>query len=152
MSIIEMIPDQLYASGRIRQKDWAYIDRHIDAIINLRLIPDQPPFSHHPILLIWAPLMMWPAPSLQWLVQLMNQMNTLIDSGYRVLAHCHLGMHRLGFVLTAYYMQRFKLTCSEALAAVRTKKRNVDPPVYFLELLREYEKYLGIQSHKKKND
>lgn len=145
MSIIEMIPRQLYASGRIAHRDWSYIYRHIDVIINLRLVPDQPPVPQHPILLVWAPLLMWPAPSLQWLIQLMDQMNTWINTGYRVLAHCHLGMHRLGFVLTAYYMQRYKLTRKEALAAVRAKKSNVDPPFYFLQLLDEYEDYLGIK-------
>jgi protein-tyrosine phosphatase len=68
--------------------------------------------------------------------------NDLIRSGHTVLLHDTLGIQRLGFVITAFYMQHFRLSRDQALAAVRERKPDLDPPDNYMNLLSQFEAYL----------
>ncbi|MFC3883138.1 dual specificity protein phosphatase family protein [Bacillus songklensis] len=142
MSFVEMIPGRLYIGGRIRSSDWGFIQRHITAIINIRITPDRPPFDFSHRTMIWAPLTVLHPPELQWIIAMTKLMNSLMDPGHTILLHDTLGIHRLGFVITAFYMQRFGLSRDQALAAVRSRKSDIDPPDNYLKLLSQFEAYL----------
>ncbi|UZJ79617.1 dual specificity protein phosphatase family protein [Fictibacillus sp. KU28468] len=140
--MVEMIPGKLYIGGLIRSEDWGFIQQNITAIINLRTTPDDPPFDFSGRVMIWAPLTVYYAPDIPWVVKMMNQMNQLLDSGYRILVHDTAGYQRLGFFITAFFMQRFNLEHDQALAMVRQRKPDLDPPPNYMELLKTYGVYL----------
>lgn len=139
-----MIPGRMYVGGRITSDDWSFIKSNITAIINLRTTPDRPPFDFSQRVMIWAPITIWVAPSVQWVDNLMKQINVLFDQGHRILIHDTLGIQRLGFVITAFYMQRFRLNREQALQLVRQKKPDINPTPNYMELLTIYEKFLGV--------
>ncbi|MFC4803214.1 dual specificity protein phosphatase family protein [Neobacillus sp. GCM10023253] len=145
MNHIEMIPGRLYAGGSISSDDWNFVKRKISAIVNLRITPDQPEFDFSRRVMIWSPIFLWVKPSVEWLDNLMKQINKLVDRGHRVLIHCRFGIHRTGFILTAFYMYRYRLDREQALRKVRRKKPDVAPPPIYMEVLSKYEKFLGIK-------
>jgi protein tyrosine phosphatase (PTP) superfamily phosphohydrolase (DUF442 family) len=142
MSMVEMIHERLYVGGKISNNDWRFIQKNITAIINLRTKPDTPPLDFGNRVMIWVPLSIWEAPNLQWVINVMRRINVLFDSGHRILIHCKLGMHRSGFVVTAFYMQRFGMSRDEALKFARQRKPDLDPPPNYMLLLSQYEDYL----------
>ncbi|MCF6800473.1 dual specificity protein phosphatase family protein [Bacillus sp. ET1] len=143
MSMVEMMPGQLYIGGKILNADLEFIYKHITAIINLRIKPDYLPFDFtHNRIMIWTPLTVSSTPGLKWTIEMTELINNLIDSGYTVLIHDTIGIQRLGFVITAFYMQRFNLNRDQALSVVRQKKPNIDPPNNYMDLLSEFETYL----------
>jgi protein-tyrosine phosphatase len=142
MSFVEMIPGRLYIGGRITSQDWGFIHGNISAIVNLRTKPDRPPFDFSNRMMIWVPLIIQVAPSLEWVDNLMNRLNHLMDQGHRILIHDTLGIQRLGFVITAFYMQRFHLSRDQALYLVRQKKSDIQPTDNYMELLTQYERFL----------
>ncbi|AXN40715.1 hypothetical protein DTO10_21610 [Peribacillus butanolivorans] len=64
--------------------------------------------------------------------------------GYRILIHDTLGKQRLGFIITAFYMQKYRLNREEALYLVKQKKPDIKPTENYLQLLTQYEKYLNL--------
>jgi len=144
LRFIEVIPGRLYIGGRISSEDWSIIQRNITAIINLRTKPDQPPFDFSERIMIWVPITIQVAPSIQWVDNLMKQLNILFDQGHRILIHDTLGIQRLGFVITAFFMQRFRINREQALHMVRQKKPDIQPTTNYMELLTKYEKFLNV--------
>jgi len=137
-----MISGRLYIGGQIRKFDWNFIYSHISAIINLQIKQDQPPFDFSHRIMIWAPLTLSSTPSLQWTMDMTNLISNLIDSGYSVLLHDTAGIQRLGFVITAFYMQRFSLGRDQALSVIRQRKPDINPPENYMNLLAQFEVYL----------
>ena len=140
--MVEMIPGRLYIGGRIRNFDCNFIYSHISAIINLQIQQDQPPFDFSHRIMIWAPLTLSSPPSLQWTIDMTKLINNLIDSGYSVLLHDTAGIQRLGFVITAFYMQRFSLGRDQALSVIRQRKPDINPPENYMNLLAQFEAYI----------
>jgi len=139
-----MIPGRLYIGGRISSDDWGFVQRNISAIVNLRTKPDRPPFDFSRRIMIWVPITIWVAPSLEWVDNLMKQLNQLFDQGHQILIHDTLGIQRLGFVITAFYMQKYRLNREEALYIVKQKKPDIKPTENYMEMLTQYEKYLNL--------
>ncbi|MBT2694062.1 dual specificity protein phosphatase family protein [Bacillus sp. ISL-55] len=144
MSFTEMIPGRMYVGGRISSRDWPFVYHHITSIVNLRTKPDRPPFDFSQRMMIWAPLTIKVAPSIDWIERLMGQINDLVVNRHRILIHDTFGYQRLGFVIAAYYMQRFQLNRNQALYAVRKKKPDIQPTPNYMEVLTEYERHLGL--------
>jgi protein-tyrosine phosphatase len=142
MSFVEMIPKRLYIGGKILFDDWDFIKNNITAIVNLRTKPDQPPFDFSGRIMIWAPLNVKVAPTLEWVIRLMKRLNRLMESGHSILIHDTIGKERLGFVITAFYMQKYRLLRDQALYTVRQKKSDIKPPAHYMRLLLQYENYL----------
>ncbi len=92
--------------------------------------------------MIWAPLTLSAPPGLSWTIKMTKQINDLINSGHSVLMHDTLGIQRLGFVITAFYMQRYCLSRDQAIAWVRQKKPDIDPPANYMVLLSKFENYV----------
>ncbi|MED3690756.1 dual specificity protein phosphatase family protein [Peribacillus butanolivorans] len=118
--------------------------REISVIVNLRKKPDRPPFDFLRRIMIWVPITIWVTPSLELVDNLIKQLNQLFDQGYRILIHDTLGIHRLGFIITAFYMQKYRLNREEALYLVKQKKPDIKPTENYLQLLTQYEKYLNL--------
>lgn len=146
MAFVEMIPSRIYVGGRISSSDWKFIEKNITAIVNLRTKPDNPPFDFSSRVMIWSPITIWVAPSIEWVDNLMKSINLLYDQGHHILIHDTFGIQRLGFVITAFYMQRFRLTKDQALYTVRLKKSDIEPTENYMELLSRYETFLNIRS------
>ncbi|WP_054949727.1 dual specificity protein phosphatase family protein [Numidum massiliense] len=143
MRIVEMIPHALYAGGKIDDdKSWAFILEHMDVILNVRTAQDHPPRAIPGKLFLWAPLLDKQAPHVQWVVTLMQTMNTFFDMGYVMHVHETGGINRLGFILAAFYMQRFGWNREQALAVARAKKPDLQPKPPYMELLSQYKAYL----------
>lgn len=142
MSFVEMIPERLFIGGRISSADWDFIQNNITAIVNLRTKPDRLPFDFSGRIMIWAPLNVRVAPTQEWVVRLMKQLNRLMELGHRILIHDTIGKERLGFVITAFYMQKYGLLRDQALFTVRQMKSDIKPPADYMRLLLQYEKYL----------
>ncbi|WP_368298360.1 dual specificity protein phosphatase family protein [Cytobacillus firmus] len=143
MNFVEMVPKRLYIGGKISSSDWDFVQNNITAIVNLRTKPDQPPFDFSGRVMIWAPLNVRVAPTLEWVLRLMKQVNHLFEVNHRILIHDTIGKERLGFVITAFYMQRYRLKRDQALRKVRQLKSDIKPPADYMKLLLQYETYLG---------
>lgn len=143
MRIVEIIPDHLYGGGMIiGLESWRFMEENVDVILNLRQEQDHPPFDFTNRLMIWAPIADEEAPDLRWVITVTNIMNVLLDTGHTLYVHDTSGINRLGFILTAFYMQRFGLTRDLALFEIRKKKPDVRPREWYMNLLSEYEEYL----------
>ncbi|WCK56580.1 dual specificity protein phosphatase [Aneurinibacillus sp. Ricciae_BoGa-3] len=142
MSMVEMIPQRLYVGGKISDQDWEFIQENITAIVNLRTKPDNPPFPFQNRVMLWLPLTVSQTPNLEWLIAVMHQISTLFNSGHSMLIHCRLGMHRSGFIVTAFYMERYGLGRYEALELAKQRKPDLNPPPNYMGLLARYEAFL----------
>lgn len=143
MSIVEIIPGRLYAGGRLDEAGWMFVAQHVNAVLNLRPEPDTPPFDFSGRLLIWAPIPDKAPPDLSWVFGVTGLMNALLDAGHALYVHDTAGINRLGFVLTAFYMQRFCLSASAALAMLRRKKPDLRPNPLYWALLSMFEPYVA---------
>lgn len=147
MRIVEIIPNCLYAGGKLNEKGWRFIAKHVKLVIDIREEPDMPPFDPaNRLLVFWAPLQDKVAPGIEWIFPVMGMMNALVCSGNVVFVHDTVGINRLGFILTAYYMQRFGLSRDRTLALLRTRKPDLDPNPDYMMLLGQYERYLRAAS------
>jgi hypothetical protein len=81
-----------------------------------------------------------PAPSLDWLRQQVEFVDTQRRAGLPTYIHCHAGISRGGMVTVAYEMSKNGWTRDEALAFVRTSRPDVRPNPAFMNLLLEWEK------------
>jgi len=142
MTLVEMIPGRVYIGGQLKPGDWLFIQHNINVVVNLRTKPNHPPFDFTKRFMIWSPITIREAPSIQWVDQLMKQINIFFNQGYRIVIHDTLGIQRLGFVIAAFYMQRFQLTSIQALTMVRQKKADLKPTDNYMDLLGRYEKFL----------
>ncbi|WP_235860388.1 dual specificity protein phosphatase family protein [Rossellomorea aquimaris] len=144
----EMIRGRLYINGKLSAEDWAFVEKHIAAIVNLRTKPDVPPFNFSHRFMIWTPVTIQKEPDIRWVDTLMAQVNHLFDGGYPILIHDTIGVQRLGFVIAAFYMYRFRLSSKDALASVRQKKGDLEPTPNYLKLLDDYQLHLGIRDQR----
>lgn len=143
MNFVEMIPNQLYIGGEIRESDLEFIYNNVTTIINLRTKPDQLPIHFNNISMIWTPLTISSTPGIEWTKEMTKLINNLIDSKHIVLLHDTVGIQRLGFVITAFYMQRFKLSRDQALSFVRQRKPDINPPENYMNLLSDFERHIS---------
>ncbi|MBP1935171.1 dual specificity protein phosphatase family protein [Paenibacillus sediminis] len=140
--IVEIIPDRLYAGGVLDLAGWSFIRKKADVVFNVIPIPDTPPFDPAGRMFIWLPLIDKVAPSLTWTIHAVKIMNELMTSGLVMYVHDKVGINRLGFILTAYFMFNYHLERDEALTYLRQKKPNLRPNAKYMQLLAEYEAYL----------
>ena len=83
-----------------------------------------------------------PAPSLSWLRDQVQFIDTQRKAGRPVFVHCDAGVSRSGLVSAAYFMWRDHLTREQALAFLRQRRPIVRPNRAFMELLGEWEREL----------
>ncbi len=83
-----------------------------------------------------------PAPSLEWLRQMVEFIDAQRQSGRVIYVHCRNGVSRSGMVITAYLMFKHHWSRDEALAFVRTKRAIVRPNPAFMDRLAEWEREL----------
>lgn len=143
MRFVEMIPKQLYIGGKIKASDLNFIYNNVTAIINLRTIPDQLPYQFNHLTMIWTPLTISSTPGIEWTIEMTQLIKKLIESEHTILLHDTIGIQRLGFVITAFYMKYFNLSRDQALWFIREKKPDIDPPPNYMHLLSEFEGYLS---------
>jgi hypothetical protein len=80
-----------------------------------------------------------PAPSLEWLREMVNFVDEQRRTGKTVYVHCAAGVSRSGMVVVAYEMQKHGWTRDEALAFVGERRPCTNPNPAFRELLLEWE-------------
>lgn len=147
MPIVEFLPGRLYGGGHLDEKGWQFVrHRGINAIINVSDKREKPPANLGNRLIVNKLLDNDDPPKLPWVPETMGLMNQLLGSGHVLYVHDTAGHNRLGFLLTAYYMQRFGLSRDEALRALRQKKADLKPNKKYIALLGDYEAYL--RSHR----
>jgi Dual specificity phosphatase, catalytic domain len=83
-----------------------------------------------------------PAPSLDWLREMVGFVETHRGEGRTTFVHCRQGVSRSGMVVTAYLMKKHGWTRDEAIDFIRTRRPQVRPNPAFMELLKEWEKEL----------
>jgi protein-tyrosine phosphatase len=142
MNIVSIIPNQLYAGGKLDSTGWAFVAQYIDAVLNVRTYQDKPPFDFTGRKLLWTPILDKVPPNLNWVISLVKLMNVLLDTGHVMYVHDTAGINRLGFILTAYYMQRYGYNRDTALYILRHKKPDLNPNPGYMALLSIYEDYL----------
>jgi protein-tyrosine phosphatase len=147
MMITTIIPNRLYAGGKLDREGWEFVARHIHAVINLRMEPDHPPFDFIGRKLLWTPLLDKHPPDLNWVITVTHLMNVLLYKGDVIYVHDTAGINRLGFILTAFYMQRHGYSRDTALAVLRQAKPNLNPNPGYMALLACFEKYLHKSAH-----
>ena len=87
-----------------------------------------------------------PAPSLNWLKQMVSIVDAKRQSGETIYVHCRAGISRSGMVVTAYCMFEHHWTRDRALEFVRSKRPKTNPNPAFMKLLSEWELHLQKQS------
>lgn len=83
-----------------------------------------------------------PAPSLEWLVEQVTWVESVIDAGKNTYIHCRGGVSRSGLVAVAYIMKSRGVGREVALTVVRDARPQVAPRPAFWSLLAQYEKTL----------
>jgi hypothetical protein len=83
-----------------------------------------------------------PAPSLNWLREQVEFVESARAANRVVYIHCFAGISRGGMVTTAYLMKREKWTRDQALEYIRSRRPGVRPNPAFMELLLEWERTL----------
>jgi hypothetical protein len=83
-----------------------------------------------------------PAPTLQWLREQVEFIETQRTAGRPVFVHCMQGISRGGMVTAAYLMRREGWSRDEALAFLRSRRPGVRPNPAFMQLLLEWERSL----------
>src|SRR5262249_2337636 len=126
------IEDQLYLGGHVPKPP-----RRTRAVLNLCELEDPYQVEIHR----WEPIPdAAPAPTLDWLRQMVEFIESQQKAGHTTYVHCFGGISRGGMVVTAYLMAKHGWTRDEALAFVRSKRPQVRPNPAFMELLLEWEK------------
>lgn len=143
MEIHEFLP-RLYGGGRLDldPRCWSFIRSHIDVVVNLRTIPDSPPFDFTGRRLLWMPIRDKRAPDLSWTRDMILLLDHWLDAGHSIYVHDTRGINRLGFMVTAMLMKRCGLPLNRALDQARRIKSNLLPKPWYMELLRQLETHL----------
>lgn len=79
------------------------------------------------------------APSIAWLQEQVEFIETQRGAGRTTFVHCFQGVSRSGLVVTAYLMRKHSWTRDEAIAKIREKRPQLRPNPAFMELLSEWE-------------
>ena len=87
-----------------------------------------------------------PAPSIDWLREVVEFVDARRQEGRTTYVHCQNGVSRSGMVVTAYLMHRHGWSRDEALAFVRSKRPGVRPHQAFMERLAEWEQVLKAKA------
>lgn len=137
MEIHEFLPG-LYGGGRLDldPRCWSFIHSHIDVVVNLRTVPDSPPFDFTGRRLLWAPIRDKQAPDLSWTRDMVLLMDRWLDAGHSIYVHDTGGINRLGFMVTAIMMKRCRLPLNRALEQARRIKPDLHPKPGYMDLLR----------------
>jgi protein-tyrosine phosphatase len=143
MIIVPVIPNRLYAGGKLDQQGWRFIAQNINTVINLRTEQDHPPFFFIGRLMLWTPILDAVPPNLHWVITVTNLMNGLLDTGNKIYVHDTAGINRLGFILTAFFMRRFGYSRHTALTLLRQIKPDLNPNPRYMALLASFEQYLN---------
>lgn len=131
------IDDDLYQGGLVSSPPW-----RTDAVLNLCEQSD----SYTRETYAWEPIPdAAPAPSLAWLRERVDWIDTQHQSGKRVYVHCYAGVSRSGMVVVAYLMKKHRWSRDETLEYVRSRRPITRPNPAFMELLLEWEKVVLSQ-------
>jgi hypothetical protein len=87
-----------------------------------------------------------PAPSLDWLADAVEFLDSQRRAGRTTFVHCRNGVSRSGMVVTAYVMFKHNWPRDRALAFVRSKRPQTRPNPAFMERLAEWERFLQERS------
>lgn len=91
----------------------------------------------------WAPIRdAEPVPSLEWLREQVQFIETERATGRVVYVHCQNGVSRSGMVVVAYYMARNSWSRDEAMEFVKSRRPGLRPNPAFMRLLSEWEQSL----------
>jgi hypothetical protein len=129
-----LIEDRLYLGAAVDRPP-----RGTQAVLNLCERADTYQAEDH----VWEPIAdAEPAPTLDWLRQRVDYVDSRLHAGKTVYVHCRAGVSRSGMVVTAYVMFARGWTRDEALAFVRSRRPIVRPNPAFMQLLEEWEQAL----------
>jgi hypothetical protein len=90
----------------------------------------------------WLPLQSGSVPTIPWLQDRVQFIDTQRLAGRTVFVHCDAGIDRSGMVVVAYFMWRDRRSRDEALEFVQRKRPIVRPNPVFMQLLRQWESVL----------
>ena len=109
----------------------------VEAVLNLCEFEDSYRCDIH----VWDPIRdAAPAPSIDWLKQKVEFIESQRGAGRTVYVHCFQGASRSGMVVVAYLMQKNGWTRDDAMAFVKSKRSQLRPNPAFMELLNEWER------------
>jgi hypothetical protein len=128
------IEDGLYVGGYVREPPPG-----VTAVLNLCETEDRYRARIHR----WEPIHdAAPAPSIDWLREQVQFIDTQRRAGKTMYVHCHAGISRGAMVTAAYLMWRNDWTREEALSYIRKQRPAVRPNPAFMVLLQEWEQAL----------
>ena len=126
------IEDGLYQGGSVDAPP-----RRTRAVLNLCEAADTYTSEVH----VWEPIRdAEPAPSLEWLRQQVEWIDTHRQAGKVVFVHCRNGVSRSGMVVVAYLMFKNRWSRDSALEFVRARRPIARPNPAFMERLTEWER------------
>jgi protein-tyrosine phosphatase len=80
--------------------------------------------------------------------QYFNQTFSIIDrelkAGKNVLVHCYAGVSRSATIVIAYLMRKYRWSMFKAINFVRSRRLIINPNIYFVYQLQEYQMELGL--------
>ena len=110
------------------------------AVLNLCEIPDRYQVESHR----WRSIRdAAPAPTLEWLREQVDFIESERSAGRVVYVHCRNGVSRSGMVAAAYLMRRERWSRDQALDFLRQHRPSVRPNPAFMQLLVDWERSLG---------
>lgn len=114
------------------------------AVLNLGELPDPYQAESHR----WEPIRdAEPAPSLEWLGEQVQFIESQLAADRVVFVHCQNGISRSGMVVAAWLMARHQWPRDQALSFLRSRRPGVRPNPAFLQLLLEWERRENSVSH-----
>src|SRR5262245_1733721 len=133
-----LIEDGLYMGGLVDEPPAG-----TQAVLNVCRTDD----SYRPAAYLWKPIRdAAPAPSIAWLHEAVEFVDTQRRAGRTTYVHCRVGMSRSGMVVIAHLMSRHGWTRDEALKFVRSKRPVTNPNPAFMKLLSEWEQTLKAKT------
>jgi protein-tyrosine phosphatase len=141
MEFNEFLPGRLFAGTKPDSMGWRTLRKlNIGAILDISDQPDHAPADFPPIPILYFKLGNKEIPTLQQLNAFVRQVMCFLEQGVAVYVHDISGRNRLGFFMTALYMQMYHLPFAQALEAVRRKRPQLSPRGHFVKLLQEYQR------------
>jgi hypothetical protein len=128
------IEDGLYQGGQVERPPPG-----TRAVVNLTRQEDPYEVDYS----LWKPIRdAEPAPSLDWLREVVRWIDDNREAGRTTFVHCRNGISRSGLVVVAYLMYEHGWSRDEALAFVRRRRPETRPNRAFMHLLLEWEEAL----------